>query len=146
MTTPFTAEATGSPYPEPWPGSLLAAAARLEAVIAGAPVIDPWCAQLEAALRECTIAVQYHLESLDGDDGMREHVMRDEPRLISRLERLDEELKHLLPELWDARRSSSGLTKTLVEPLSHLLVELRHADDVELEILYESLTPMGSGD
>jgi hypothetical protein len=115
-------------------------------VIAAAPVIDPWCAQLQAALRDCTVAVEYHLEILDGDDGMKEHITREEPRLISRLERLDAALKRLLPELRDAGQSSAGSTRALIEPLAHLVTELHQADDDELDILYESLIPIGSVD
>jgi len=146
MTTPFAAGVPGSQSPRPWSESLFAATAQLEAVIAAAPVIDPWCAQLQAALRDCTVAVQYHLEILDGDDGMKEHITREEPRLISRLDRLDAALKRLLPELRDAGQSSAGSTRALIEPLTHLVTELHQADDDELDILYESLTPIGSGD
>lgn len=146
MTTSSAWEITGSQSLYAGSGSLLAAVARLEDVIASAPAIDPWCAQRDAALRECTAAVRYHLETLDGDDGMRQHIAHEEPRLISRLQRLDDELKRLLPELRDARQSAVGLSKALVEPLSHLVVELRHADHDELELLYESLNPVGSGD
>ena len=146
MTTSLAWELTGSQSLYAESGSLLAAVARLEEVIAGAPAIDPWCAQLDTALRECTVAVQYHLETLDGDDGMREHIAHEEPRLISRLQRLDDELKRLLPELRDARQSSVGLSRVLTDPLMHLVAELRHADHDELELLYESLNPVGSGD
>lgn len=125
-------------------GSLVAAAARIEAVIAGAPMMDPWFVQLESALNECTQAIQYHLETIEGVDGMREHIAREEPRLIARLERLDEALKHILPELRDVWTCSRGFTPGLIEPLGHLLAELRHADDDELEIMYDSLMPMGS--
>lgn len=144
MTTPFAGTVPASQTPWPWPGSLAAAAARLEKVIAGSPMIDPWFAQLEDALTECTAAIQYHLETIDGDDGMREHIAREEPRLISRLERLDDALQRLLPELRDVRQCSKGFTPGLIQPLAHLLAELRHADDDELSILYESLMPMGS--
>lgn len=146
MTTPLAEGIQTSQSAQTWSGSLMAAVARLEDVIAGAPVIEPWCAQLEAALTECTSAVRYHLETLDGDDGMREHITRQEPRLISRLERLDDELKRLLPELVDACQASAGLPRVLTEPLAHLVAELHHADNDELEILYESLNPVGSGD
>jgi hypothetical protein len=146
MTTPFAAGLPGSQFPRPLSESLFAATARLEAVIAAAPVVEPWSVQLQEALRDCTLAVQYHLETLDGDDGMKEQLAREEPRLIWRLERLDAALKHLLPELRDARQSSAGSTMALVEPLAHLANELRHAADDELEILYESLIPIGSGD
>ena len=146
MTTPFAAGLPDSQFPRPLSESLFAATARLEAVIAAAPVLDPWCSQLQAALRDCTLAVQYHLETLDGDDGMKEHITRDEPRLISRLERLDAALQHLLPELGDACQSSAGSTRALIEPLAHLVTELRQAADDEVEILYESLIPIGSSD
>ena len=146
MTTSLAWQLTGSQSNYAGSGSLLAAVAQLEDVIAGAPAIDPWCAKLDAALRECTMAVQYHLETLDGDDGMREHIVHDEPRLISRLQRLDDELKRLLPELREARESSIGLSRVLTEPLIHLVAELKHADHDELELLYESLNPVGSGD
>jgi hypothetical protein len=146
MTTSFAAGVPGGQFPAPWSESLFAATARLEEVIAAAPVIDPWCAQLQTALRDCTVAVQYHLETLDGDHGMKEQIMREEPRLISRLERLDAALKHLVEELRDARLSSAGSTRALIEPYAHLVTELHHADDDELEILYESLIPIGSGD
>jgi hypothetical protein len=126
--------------------SLFASTARLEEVIAAVPITDPWCAQLQAALRDCTLAVQYHLETLDGGDGMKEHLTREEPRLISRLEQLDDALKRLLPELRDARQSSADSTRALIEPLAHLVTELQHAAADEIAILYDSLIPIGSGD
>jgi hypothetical protein len=146
MTTPSAAGLPDSEFPRPVSESLFAATARLEAVIASAPVLDPWCLELQAALTDCTLAVKYHLETLDGDDGMIEHLTREEPRLIYRLERLDAALKHLLPELGDACQSSAGTARGLIEPLVHLVTELRHAADDELEILHESLIPVGSSD
>ena len=146
MTTRLAEGNAGSQFDGAWSGSLNAAVARLEDVIARAPVVEAWCTQLEAALRECSCVVQYHLETLDGEDGMREHIAREEPRLIYRLERLDGELQRLLPELLDARQSSAGLPSVLTEPLAHLVAELHHADNDELQILFESLTPVGTGD
>lgn len=150
MTTPFSAGVPGDQFPWPLSESLFDSTARLEAVIAARPVIDPWCAQLQAALRDCTLAVQYHLETLDGGDGMgdgmKELLTREEPRLISRLERLDEALKRLLPELSDARECSADSTRALIEPLAHLVTELQHAAADEVAILYDALIPIGSGD
>ena len=146
MTTPLTAGLPDSQFPRPLSESLFAATARLEAVIAAAPPLDPWCVELQAALTDCTTAVLYHLETLDGDDGMKEHLSREEPRLIFRLERLDAALKHLLPELGNACESSAGSAMALIAPLAHLVTELHQAADDELEILYESLIPIGSGD
>lgn len=146
MTTRLAEGSPGNQFDDAWSGSLFAAVARLEEVLARVPVVENWCTQLEAALRECTCVVQYHLETLDGDDGMREHIRREEPRLISKLERLDDELQRLLPELLDARQSSAALPGVLTEPMAHLVAELHHADNDELQILFESLTPVGTGD
>ena len=146
MTTPFAASTRESDFVSAATGSLQAAAARIQEVIAAAPTMDPWFLQLEDALAQCTAAVQYHLETIEGVDGMREHIAREEPRLIWRLQRLDEALQHILPELCDVRRCSEGFTPALIQPLNHLLGELRHADDDELSLIYETLMPIGSGD
>lgn len=146
MTTRQTGGPAGPQPIGPAPASLFQATARLESVIAGASVIDPWCAELQSALRECTTAVQYHLDSFEGVQGMKEQILRDEPRLISRLEEFDVALRALLAELAEARRSAVDSTHALVEPLGRLAAELRDAAIGEIDILHEALISTGSGD
>lgn len=126
--------------------SLLAATARLEEVIAAAPATDPWYAELHSALQSCTLAVEHHLDTLDGNHGLREDLGREEPRLLPRLERLDRELNHLLIEFWEAKETSAPPQRKFVEPFAHLAMELRRVADGEMEILHESLIPIGPGD
>jgi len=128
------------------PGSLFEATARLESVVAAAGVIEPWCAQLQTVLRDCSATVQYHLDILEGADGMKEDIVRQEPRLLFRLENLDNALTELLAELDEARRAAAASTQLLIEPLGHLVSELREAAVGEVEILHETLIPTGGGD
>jgi hypothetical protein len=115
-------------------------------VIAAVRVIEPWCEQLKSTLRDCTAAVQYHLDALEGDDGMKEHIIREEPRLLSRIEALDETLNELRAQLVEAGQSPATSTNTLIEPLARLVTELRDAAIGEVEILHEALISTGSGD
>jgi hypothetical protein len=130
----------------PISASLFAATERLQEVIAAAPKVEPWYEEVRQALGACTRAVEYHLHSLDDDGGLKEGMSRDEPRLIWRLDRLDAELKHLLPELQDANHSAAPPSTALLGPLIHIAMGLRQVADEEVELLYESLIPIGSGD
>ena len=130
----------------PISASLFAATERLQQVIAAAPTVEPWYEDVRQALDVCTRAVEYHLHTLDDDGGLKEGLSREEPRLISRLERLDAELQHLLPELENVNHSATPPSAALLGPLVHLAMELRQVADEEVELLYESLLPIGSGD
>ena len=130
----------------PISASLFAATERLQQVIAAAPVVEPWYDEVRDALDSCRRAVEYHLHTLEDDGGLKDGISRDEPRLISRLDRLDAELKHLLPELDNANESAAPPCPALLGPLVHIALELRQVADEEVELLYESLMPIGSGD
>jgi hypothetical protein len=147
MTT--TIEGASSPGEfgaRPVQESLLAATAHLEAVIASAPPADPWFHDLRTALQECTLALEHHLDTIDGSEGLKEHLGREEPRLLRRLDQLDAELNELLVEFWEAKESSAAPQARLIEPLAHLAAELRRAADGELELIHESLIAIGPGD
>lgn len=126
--------------------SLFAASERLREVISTAPAIEPWFAEVRGAIEGCTRAVEYHLETLDGGGGLKEDVSLREPRLLSRLEHLDAELQQLLPALQDISQTASCPSLGVVGPLARLALELRQVADEEVDLLYESLTPTGSGD
>ncbi len=124
--------------------SLFAASQRLEEVIAAAPPVEPWRGQLRDALEACRSAVEFHIQRLDGEGGLREDLGGEAPRLLSRLQRLDSELEHLLPELLSASQTTNRIGVT--DPLVHIVEQIRHVADEEVDLIYEALTPMGSGD
>lgn len=126
--------------------SLFAASARLQEVIAQAPAVEPWYADVRTALEECRSAVEHHLHGLLDDGGLKDDIGRSEPRLISRLDRLDAELQGLLPELLDANDCAARTSETFVSPLARLAAEIRQLADEEVDLLYESLLPVGSLD
>lgn len=126
--------------------SLFAATARLQQVIAAAPLVEPWYDEVRRALDACALAVEFHLQELDGDGGLKEVLGREEPRLIARMNRLDAELQHLLPELEDANNSDLQPSAALLGPLVHLAMELRQVAHEEVELVWESLIPVGNGD
>lgn len=126
--------------------SLLEATLRLEQVIAAAPPADPWYAELRSAIQACTLALEYHLDALDGAEGMRDWIGREEPRLMPRLERLGAALNHLLLEFWEAKEVAAHPRVTLVQPLSELASELRQVADGSFDLVHESLIPIGAED
>ncbi|MCL4241312.1 MAG: hypothetical protein KJ048_08150 [Dehalococcoidia bacterium] len=134
------------PPMNPISASLFAAVERLQEVIASAPMIDPWYHEVRRALDSCVLAVEFHLRELDGDGGIKEVLGRQEPRLISRMDRIDAELQHLLPELEVANNAAVPPSAALLGPLLHLTKELRQVAHEEVALVYESLTPTGSGD
>ena len=130
----------------PASASLFTASLRLQEVIGNAPAVEPWYADVRRVLDECRAAVEYHLHALDGDGGLKHDIGRSEPRLISRLDRLDAELQNLLPELLDANDCAARTSASFVGPLIRLATEIRQLADEEVDLLYESLLPTGSGD
>jgi len=69
--------------------SLMRATAQLERVIAEAPCMEPWLAEVRSAIQACALAVEYHFVGLGVRGGTREQIERHEPRLIAQLECLD---------------------------------------------------------
>lgn len=116
-----------------------------DVIEAAATTVDPVCASLHAALVECLGAVQDHIEAIEGTDGALARLAFEEPRLISRLERLDGALNGLLPRLTEACAAQEQAV-SLAGPLRQLVLALRSAADGELEIFNEALVPTGSGD
>lgn len=130
----------------PATASLFDAIGRLQEVIAAAPMVDPWYQEVRRALDDCALAVEFHLHELDGDGGMKEVLGREEPRLISRMDRIDAELQHILPELADANSAAVSPSSSLLGPLLHLTEELLQVAHEEVELLYDSLIPIGGVD
>lgn len=126
--------------------SLLAAAAHLERVISAAPPADPWYDELHAAIRGCTLAVEYHLNSIHGPDGIRESIGRAEPRLLPRIESLDTALTRLLLEFWEAKEPAVDRRSALLQSLGTLAGKLRRAASGEFDIDYEWTTAIGGED
>jgi len=126
--------------------SLLQAAAHLERVISTAPPVDPWYEEVHAAIRCCTLAVEYHLNSIHGPDGTRECIGRTEPRLLPRIESLDTALNLLLLEFWEAKEPAVDPRAVLIESLGALAARLRWAASGEIDIDYEWITAIGGED
>lgn len=126
--------------------SLLAATQRLEHALEAAPVADPWYSEVHAAIQACTLAVEHHLDALDAADGMKHSIGSEEPRLIPRLERLDADLNRLLLEFWGAKEAAVHPRVALAGPLGQLARELRTVADGEIDLIHESLVPIGAED
>ncbi|MBI5949782.1 MAG: hypothetical protein HY875_16725 [Chloroflexi bacterium] len=126
--------------------SLLEAAAHLERVIAAAPPLDPWYDEVHAAIRDCTLAVESHLNAIYGPDGIREAIGRAEPRLLPRIEHLDTALTRLLLEFWEAKEPAVDRRSALLQSLNLLAARLRRAARGEFDIVWDWTTPVGGGD
>ena len=126
--------------------SLVAAAAHLERVVAAAPQLDPWYDEVHAAIRDCTLAVESHLNAIYGPDGIREAIGRSEPWLLPRIETLDSALTRLLLEFWAAKEPAVDRRAAMLQSLSLLAARLRRAASGEFDIVWDWTTPVGGGD
>jgi hypothetical protein len=92
-----------------------------------------------AAVREVTLAIEYHLDTLARELAGR----KIEPRLLGRAQRIESQLRDLLAEAWDAERAlKAGRTP---EPDTRSLADsIRASADEELDLVFEQLRDVGS--
>lgn len=126
--------------------SLFQATMQLEKVIASAPAIDPWIAEVHAAIQTCTLALEHHFLSVGAAGGMRDQIARAEPRLLRQIDRLDAELSSLLVEFWKAKGSVMQPQTALAKPLEALAAELRRLAGSEFDLERESNVATGGED
>lgn len=132
------------------PPSILRVASDLESALETAPVFEGWCQRIADVLEECRRSVLRDLRNLEGDagngGGMMAEISVKEPRLIFRLNQLDQEFHRLLGELDDAVQASIWSRTSIVRQCTELVDELRTLVEHEVDIVYESLRPIGGGD
>lgn len=118
----------------PAQGSLLRASDQLAAAIGdagGAP------AAVRAALRDAIIAVESRIQGIAASDGIAEGIVRDEPRLLPALERIEADLARLLLDSWEATALSPSAA-LFRSHLQTLAAEMRRVADSEYAILAEA--------
>lgn len=122
--------------------SLFEAAQRLKEAASLPTTSDRWLAEAQAAVRNCTFAVEAALDNLTSADGLRGEVQFREPRLIPALERLEAAMATMLLEFWQAKTRRP--TPDFGQRLGLLAVALRAAATDAFELAHQALiSPSG---
>lgn len=127
--------------PLPSQESLFRAAAQLEDTIQHAQPTPAWYHDVHAAIRGCVLAIEFHLDSLFGPEGIGHEVREREPRLLPELERLEAQLARALLDAWEAKASTPALEPAFLDALKALVLELRAAASHEFDIVHETFRP-----
>ena len=126
--------------------SLLHGIRSLETALAVASVAQPWHSSIREALRDCTLALEHSLDTLDAAGGMREHVTQSEPGLLPCIERLEGALSEALVEAWQAQECADQARARLERLLERLASALRTIAEQEFDLVHSSLIrPGGEG-
>ena len=127
----------------PPPPSLLACAVELrlavDALDAGGPL-----SELHAAIRRAMTAVERELGGTSGGNGLLANVATTEPRLRPAIERLEVGLAEMLIALWETKRGTPD-TSTPVPDLVPVARRLRRLADQAVDLLHQSMLPLGGG-
>lgn len=116
--------------------SLFDAAQRLKEAASLPTTSDRWLGDAQAAVRNCTFAVEAALDNLTAPDGLRGEVHFREPRLIPALERLEAAMATMLLEFWQAKTRRA--TPDYVQRLGLLAIALRAAATDAFELAHEA--------
>jgi hypothetical protein len=88
-------------------------------------------------VRASIVAVERHLDTTHGEAGLEGDIVREEPRLIPAIERLQTDLARLLVELWEADRLTPADTPRFVTRLGKLAELVRAVGNQEFSLLHE---------
>ncbi len=122
--------------------SLFRAAAQLERAVA-APYDRLSKARVRAAIRACIIAVETRLDAILTSDGLAHDIAVREPRLLTELERLENQLAHYLIELWEFGVADRP---NLAARLGTLAADLRSVAGLEFDLVHDVLEGPSSQD
>lgn len=125
----------------PSQASLYRAAAQLEQTIRAPNASPDWYHDLHAAIRGCVLAIEFHLDSLFGPEGIGHEVRDREPRLLPELERLEARLARALLDAWEAKASIPDVDPEFIDRLKALVVEVRDAANHEFDLVHETFRP-----
>lgn len=125
--------------------SLFHAADLLDAALAVDRTDPGWYAAVRAALRKCTIAVEYQLDNLASRDGLGSFAS-EEPRLGIALERLEGELAELLLAFWTASSPAGAPGPAFLPRVRKMSSMLRQAAGHEFDFVHEAFNPTGALD
>lgn len=104
--------------------SLFEAAGRIDA--ASRTADGRWREGAAEALKLASSAVEAALDDLAGSSGSLHGAAREEPRLIPRLQKVEEALSAVLVDVWEAAASASGQpSPAFAARLAGLAAELR---------------------
>ena len=121
--------------------SLFRAAAQLEAAIQEPAATLDWYHDVHAAIRSCVLAIEYHLDSLFGTDGIGHEVREREPRLLPDLERLEAQLARALLEAWEAKATAPAVDPHFIDRCKALVIDVRAAASHEFDLVHETFRP-----
>ncbi|GAB4323305.1 MAG: hypothetical protein Kow0010_04620 [Dehalococcoidia bacterium] len=121
--------------------SLFRAAAQLEEAIEEPSATPAWYQTVHAAIRSCVLAIEYHLDSLLGPEGIGHEVREREPRLLPDLERLEAQLARALIDAWEAKATAPAVAPAFIDRLRALIVEVRAAAGHEFDLVHETFRP-----
>jgi len=125
--------------------SLFNAAELLDRTVAADPADPGWYASVRAALRKCTLAVEYQLDNLASQEGLGSFAT-EEPRLGPALGRLERELAALLLLVWNAALADGRPTPEFLDRLRAMSAMLRQAGAHEFDFVHDAFNPTGTMD
>ncbi len=125
--------------------SLFHAADLLDDALAADPADPEWYTAIRAALRKCTLSVEYQLDNLASGDGLGS-LASEEPRLGPALERLERELAELLLAFWSCASPGGLPAPGFADRVRRTSSMLRHAAAREFDFVHEALNPTGAQD
>lgn len=129
----------------PHEDSLFRAAQELEEAM-NAPGGAAWHAHVRDALRQCILALETRLDYLLGPRGMEAEIVRDEPRLIPALDRLEAALAALLVDFWETKGQPPSVAEDETLRLQELLRHLREVAGNEFMLVHEAFNAPGGED
>lgn len=121
--------------------SLFRAAAQLEAAIQHPAATPAWYQDVHAAIRSCVLAIEYHLDSLFGPQGVGHEVREREPRLLPDLERLEAQLARALLDAWEAKALAPAVDPEFLGRLKELILDVRAVASHEFNLVHETFRP-----
>lgn len=123
--------------------SLYRAAQELERAVRAADGGAEWYAAVRGALRRCILAVETRLDSLVGPGGMEAEIVRNEPRLIPALDRLEAALAALLVEFWETKGQPPSIASADTGRLEDLLQQVLEIAGNEYMLVHEAFNAPG---
>jgi hypothetical protein len=125
--------------------SLFHAAEALEKATGRPMHSQDFVLEVHQALRECVLAVEYHLDTVTGKQGAGA-VRGDAPWLIPELEKLEADLARCLVAVWEAKSTSAQPTEDQITAMSELAGHVRNVASMEYELVHEAIRPLGDVD
>ncbi|HEY4668324.1 MAG TPA: hypothetical protein VIH05_00965 [Tepidiformaceae bacterium] len=125
--------------------SLFHAADLLDDALAADSADPAWYTAVRAALRKCTLAVEYQLDNLASGDGLGS-LASEEPRLGPALERLERELAELLLAFWRCASPGGLPAPGFAQRARKMSSMLRQAAAREFDFVHEAFNPTGALD